>query len=93
MTIPIRVSLTVEESVQQYHISASDTNIPIKMEVETPIVAGVFDTYDGPYSVTPSADEQTLQTNDLHMADNIVIAPIPQNYGLITYNGSTITVS
>ena len=51
------------------------------------------DPYTGDYTITPSAETQTLQTNNLRMTDNITIEPIPQNYGLITWNGSTITVS
>ena len=51
------------------------------------------DPYTGAYSVTPSADTQTLLTDGLRMTDNITINPIPSNYGLITWNGSTITVS
>lgn len=50
-------------------------------------------TYTGAYSVTPSANVQTLPTSGLMMTDNITVDPIPSNYGLITYNGSTITVS
>jgi len=49
--------------------------------------------YEGAVSVTPSADLQVLQTKDLRMTENITVNPIPRNYGLITYNGSTITVS
>lgn len=49
--------------------------------------------YTGEYTVTPSAETQTLETNGLRMTDNITINPIPSNYGLITWNGSTITVS
>ena len=49
--------------------------------------------YEGPYEVTPGAEEQTLETNALYMTGNITINPIPNNYGLITYDGSTITVS
>lgn len=49
--------------------------------------------YAGNYSVTPSAEAQVLQTNNLRMTDDITINPIPQNYGLITWNGSYLTVS
>ena len=49
--------------------------------------------YEGEYTVTPSAETQTLNTDHLYMMDNITINPIPSNYGLVTYNGSTITVS
>lgn len=51
------------------------------------------DYYHGPYEVTPSRDAQTLEVTDYTMTQNITISPIPNNYGLITYNGSTITVS
>ena len=49
--------------------------------------------YSGPYTVTPSDQQQVLQTASRTLEDNIVIEPIPNNYGLITWDGSTITVS
>ena len=49
--------------------------------------------YEGDYTITPSAEEQILVTRNLRMTDNITINPIPSNYGLITWNGSTLTVS
>ncbi|MCR5448464.1 MAG: hypothetical protein K6F23_03640 [Solobacterium sp.] len=52
-----------------------------------------FDYYVGAYEVTPSANIQTLSTADLMMQDNVTINPIPSNYGLITWNGSALTVS
>lgn len=48
--------------------------------------------YDGPTSVTPSEEEQTLATEGLMVAQNITVGPIPSNYGRIAYNGSVITV-
>lgn len=49
--------------------------------------------YEGEYEITPSIEAVTLNTANLSMAQDIVINPIPQNYGLITYNGGYITVS
>lgn len=49
--------------------------------------------YGGAYTVTPSEETQTLETGSLYMRDNITINPIPSNYGLITWNGVTLTVS
>ena len=49
--------------------------------------------YEGATEITPSAETQVLQTNNFRMTDNITINPIPSNYGLITWDGSTITVS
>ena len=54
---------------------------------------GDRDPYTGNYTVTPSTETQTLFTNNLRMTDNITIEAIPQNYGLITWNGATLTVS
>ena len=57
--------------------------------------AAVIETppYTGEYSVTPSNAAQTLSTAGRALRGDITIEAIPSNYGLITYNGSTITVS
>lgn len=49
--------------------------------------------YSGRYEVTPGESTQVLDTAYRKMAENVVVNPIPSNYGRITYNGSTITVS
>ena len=49
--------------------------------------------YDGDYTITPTTEEQTLPVQNLRMRENLTINPIPQNYGLITWNGSILTVS
>lgn len=51
------------------------------------------ESYRGETTVTPSAEEQTLLTEGLVVPHNITIAPIPNNYGLITWNGVSLTVS
>lgn len=50
-------------------------------------------TYHGEYNFTPSAEVQTVPTAGMNLEEDIVIGAIPNNYGLITWNGSTITVS
>ena len=57
--------------------------------IEVPVV----DYYDGKYSITPSANEQTIPIIGKTARQNITVGAIPNNYGLITWNGSTITVS
>lgn len=49
--------------------------------------------YLGPYEVTPSAEEQELNTANRVLAENVKVAAIPNNYGLITTDGVVITVS
>lgn len=49
--------------------------------------------YEGNYFIIPSTQQQILATTDKYFNDNIVVDAIPSNYGLITWNGSVLTVS
>lgn len=49
--------------------------------------------YPGPYVYTPTEDTQTVEIKDYKASQDITINPIPSNYGLITWNGTTLTVS
>lgn len=49
--------------------------------------------YQGPYEVTPTGTAQVLSTEGLLAAADIVVNPIPSNYGLVTWNGAVLTVS
>lgn len=49
--------------------------------------------YEGSYEFTPTQETQTVEVSGLRCEQNITINPIPSNYGLITWNGSTLTVS
>lgn len=51
------------------------------------------DSYKGRSTITPTEEVQTLPTKGLMMTSDVIVNPIPKNYGLITYNGSTITIS
>lgn len=57
------------------------------------VSGSILPVYEGEYTVTPGAEEQILQTRKTLLTENIVINPIPSNYGKITWNGSTLTVS
>ncbi len=64
-------------------------------EVSFGEVASIIDlpVYDGAYEVTPGPEAQTLRTADKTMIRDVVIGPVPDNYGLISWNGATLTVS
>lgn len=70
-------------------------NIPMDGEVGiiTKVVEHDLPVYTGETNITPSTSEQVLNTAEKVVTRNIVINPIPSNYGLITWNGSTLTVS
>lgn len=76
-------------------VSVSVSAESMGVTLGTPVVKEYVDvqTYTGEYEVTPSADTQTLDTTGLRMMRPVVVNPIPQNYGLITWNGSFLTVS
>lgn len=58
-------------------------------------VPEVIDTrhYQGVYEFTPSDETQIIPTSGLKLTQDIVINPIPSNYGLVTWNGSQLTIS
>ena len=72
-------------------VSVSQVNIPIGVAASYQMRNA--ETYEGSYEFTPTTEEQTVHTKDRLLLENIRINPIPRNYGLITYNGSFITVS
>ena len=49
--------------------------------------------YSGEYEIAPTKETQIIPTKRMMMSDDIIIDPIPSNYGLITWNGSALTVS
>lgn len=52
-----------------------------------------YPVYTGLYVITPNSNTQLLNTAGTLVTDNIRVEPIPSNYGLITWNGSVLTVS
>lgn len=65
----------------------------VTLEAEATTYVDISQIYDGPYEWTPSDTEQAIPIGGFKAAENIIINPIPSNYGLITWNGSTLTVS
>ena len=61
------------------------TGTPIAREyVERPA-------YEGDYDVVPSEEGTVLQTKDQRMTDDVRIAPIPNNYARMSWNGVILT--
>lgn len=49
--------------------------------------------WTGELEYTPTDETQVIQAAGHVFGDNITINPIPSNYGLITWDGSVLTVS
>lgn len=48
--------------------------------------------YDGPAEITPSEETQVLPTSGKAAPSNIIVNPIPSNYGRIAWDGTKLTV-
>ncbi len=77
MNFPIPVNMTVdsEEAIQM----TVQGDVTVSCSVDLRIIPNV-QTYDGPYSVTPSEETQTLETDGLAMTDDVTVGAIPSKY-------------
>jgi len=70
-----------------------DVSSDCSVELSGIDVDGLPPEYRGAYNVTPNSETQILSTANRMMGQDVVINPIPNNYGLITWDGSVLTVS
>lgn len=63
---------------------------PIPMRIGAPVYSPTI--YHGAYTVTPSEEEQSLPTENAMLRQDVVVAPIPSNYGRIEWDGTSILV-
>ena len=84
----VNVSATVPQRAR------STASIPNQIRVSGIVQkGGGYSYYDGSYEFTPTQSTQTIPISGLTARADITINPIPSNYGLITWNGSVLTVS
>lgn len=91
--IPCTVDMTIAEITRQFPVTVSDSGQNVTATLATEIQAVLAEPYPGPYSVQPGSESVVLPTAGMQMLNDITIGPVPSNYGLITWNGSTLTVS
>lgn len=88
MIVPLDIA--TNECVFDLGVSVSGS-VELGMATGIQIVSG--EKYTGETMVTPTANAQVLHTAGLVVDSDITINPIPNNYGLITWDGSLLTVS
>lgn len=92
----VSVSKTTDGDASIITIADGNTNLHRTLDGENIIIEKVHidgEYYDGPTTVTPTREEQVLNTMGKTVTQNITVEPIPPNYGLITWDGRKITVS
>lgn len=70
-----------------------DSPEAVELNAETHIVVDTTTIYDGAYEWTPTDSVQLIEIENKKALGQIKINPIPQNYGLVTWNGSTLTIT
>lgn len=87
-------SAKVTELIPHYNAKLKEDEVRYVADTsDIQVVTKKGEEYKGEYEVTPTLETQILQTENLTMSGNVVINPIPSNYGLITWNGTVLTVS
>ena len=90
--VEIQAEAVVNDSV--YEVEAVSNGIVLSSTVASSInIAERVPTYDGPYELTPTDDVQILPIEEKKATQDIVINPIPQGWGRITWDGRILTVS
>lgn len=81
----IRLKLA-EEPVIKLKVPDDSVKLKLGMSLET-----VSD-YEGEYEYTPTEDTQTISIAGHKATENIIINPIPSNYGKVTWTGTVLTI-
>ena len=102
-SVTVRGSLSSQSSsvgrTELSSVASSDKTVRGAVSTAGVSVRGSVDSlsaavpYPGPYFITPDENRHVLQTAGKTASTNITVEPIPSNYGLITWNGSVLTVS
>lgn len=86
--VVVPLSVSVDEDVGLTVSGGADVSVG----VDTTITASIVDHYEGPVTVTPSDQEQTLLTAGLMVDEDVVIQPVPNTYGRILWDGVALMV-
>lgn len=87
INIPLQVGMGEDLAL------TAGTARPIPIAVDTAITAGTMPHYTGPTTIEPASVPQVLETSGMALDEDITIGAIPSNYGLITWDGSALTIS
>lgn len=81
----IRMKLA-EEPVIRMKVQDDSVKLKLGMSLET------VGPYDGAYEYTPTEEVQTISIAGHKATENIIINPIPSNYGKVTWTGTALTI-
>ena len=85
------INATFADSRAQFNAKFVDAN-GFDVNFENAYILPVEE-YTGDYTVTPTDHAQVLPTQNKLMTQDVTVNPIPSSYGLVTWNGSYLTIS
>lgn len=77
MSAPIKISVSVTEN-KPIQMNVTGSKQRATMGISAPIVADNTPQYEGSYTVTPSDQAQTLETQGKKMLDNVTVEAMPE---------------
>ena len=80
-------------STEQTFNAGFSTGKSFDSTFDNTVEVGRTDPYIGEYEFTPGDSIQIINIQGKTAQEDIIINPIPQNYGLITWDGTAITIS
>ena len=89
-TIPVHVDATATPPYSAHIAGGGAVGMSAAAPIAVRPTSGT--PYGGRYVVTPSEETQTLRTANTVMAHDVVVEPIPSDYGRLAWNGHILTV-
>ncbi len=84
------IRLRITDSPQPISLRAINPRQPIRLTIHAG--GGEVPWYTGETTVTPTQYQQELATASLRMPANVIVNPIPPDWGHILYNGFRLRV-
>ena len=86
-----KFELAVAEDSYQLGVSEDTAEWSSAEHVDMHVID--YPEYSGPTEFAPTSEYQVIHVAGMAVAQDIVVDPIPSNYGLITWDGSVLMVS
>lgn len=79
-------------TMQTIEAELSGPNVLEATVIVPRVIVDPYDEYEGPYEVTPKFREQTLETVNKLMTDDVTVHTIPVNRTLNPSGGNTVSI-
>jgi hypothetical protein len=93
MSVFKELTVNGQISTQPARVQGQASVTPVRVGGNLIMTGSSADPYQGTYEVTPTETTQVLATSGKRLTEDIIVHPIPSNYGQISWDGSTLTVS